>query len=88
MGFNSGFKGLNSGNASYQSFVLPLLCKHVKIRVHKYNIVCFSYGWATWSLNLRKDHRLRAFENKMPSKVLWPKVEGIKRRMEKLHKAS
>jgi hypothetical protein len=30
---------LNSGNASYQSFVLSLLRKHVKIKVHKYNTV-------------------------------------------------
>ena len=41
------------------------------------------YGCVSW-----EESRLRAFENGMPSKIFWPKLEGVKRRLKKLHKAS
>jgi hypothetical protein len=60
---------LNSGNACYHSvqnlLSSPLLTKNVKIRICKAIILpVVLYGSETWSLTLRKEHRLRVFENR------------------------
>jgi hypothetical protein len=59
---------LNSGNACYHSvrnlLSSHLLPKNIKIRI--YNTIILPvvlYGCETWSLTLRKEHRLRMFEN-------------------------
>jgi hypothetical protein len=31
------------------------------------------YGFETWSLKLREDHRLRVFENRVPRKIFGPR---------------
>jgi hypothetical protein len=59
---------LNSGNAFYHSIQNPLsfrlLSKNVKIRIYKIIILpVVLYGYETWSLTLREEHRLRVFEN-------------------------
>jgi hypothetical protein len=54
---------LNSENACYHS-VLKLLFSRLEVKLHK--IMIFSlvlYGCETWSLTLRREHRLRVFEN-------------------------
>jgi hypothetical protein len=43
------------------------------------------YGCETWSLKLRKEHRLRVFENRVPRRILGPKREEIIGNWRKLH---
>jgi hypothetical protein len=59
----------NSGNACYHSvqkkFSSRLLSKNIKIRI--YNTIILPvvlYRFETWSLTLREEYRVRAFENR------------------------
>ena len=45
------------------------------------------YGCETWSLALRKEHRLRVFENKILRKIFWAKKGEITGEWRKLHNA-
>jgi hypothetical protein len=73
---------LNSGNACYRS-VQNLLCsrllsKNVKIRICQTLILpVVLYGCETWSLTLREEHRLRAFENSVLRKLFRPKKDEV-----------
>jgi len=70
---------LNSGISFYclfqNLFCIHLLSKNVKIRTYKnYNFaVLCSYG--TWSVSLRKEHRLRVLENGAAVGMFGPKRE-------------
>jgi hypothetical protein len=71
-------RGLNSGNAcchSVQNLLsFRLLSKNVKIRTYKTIILpAVLYGCETCSLTLRKEHRLRVFENRVLRKIFGPK---------------
>jgi hypothetical protein len=60
----------NSGNACYHSvqnlLSSRLLSKNVKIRIYRTVILpVVLYGWATCSLTLREERRLRVFENRV-----------------------
>jgi hypothetical protein len=35
------------------------------------------YGYETWSLTLRDEHRLRAFENRVLSRIFGPKRDKV-----------
>ena len=35
------------------------------------------YGCETWSLTLRKEHRLRVFENRVLRRIFGPKRDGV-----------
>jgi hypothetical protein len=55
-----------------------LLSKIVKIRIHKTIILpVVLYGCETWSLTLRKEHRLRVFE-KSVLKIFGPKRDEVR----------
>jgi hypothetical protein len=59
---------LNSGNACYHSvqnlFSSRLISKNLKIKIYKTVILpVVLYGYKTWSLTLREEHRLRVSEN-------------------------
>jgi hypothetical protein len=41
------------------------------------------YGYETWSLTLRQEHRLRVFENKTLRRILGPKRKEVAKRLEK-----
>jgi hypothetical protein len=41
------------------------------------------YGWETWSLTLREEHRLTVFENRVLSRIFGPKRDEVMR-MEKI----
>jgi hypothetical protein len=61
---------LNSGNACYHSvqnlLSSRLLSENVKVRIYKTTILpVVLHGCETWSLTLRKEHRLRVFENRV-----------------------
>jgi hypothetical protein len=52
-----------------------LLLKNLKIRIYKaINSPVVLYGCGTWSLTLRDEHRLRAFENRVLRRIF-----GLKR---------
>jgi hypothetical protein len=60
--------------------------KNIKIRIYKTVIFpLVLYGCETWSLNLRKKHRLRMFENGVLKKIFWPKSDEVTREWGKLH---
>jgi hypothetical protein len=70
---------LNSGNACYHSvenlWPSRLLSENKKkIRIYKTIILpVVLYGCETWSLTLRKGHRLRVFENRTLRRIFGPK---------------
>jgi hypothetical protein len=67
---------LNSGNACYHS--VRLLSKNVKIRIYKTIILpVVLYRCKTWSLTLREEHRLRAFENRVLRWIFGPKRDEV-----------
>jgi len=71
---------LNSGNASYHSvqnlWSSHLISKRLKTKIYKPVILpVVLYGCETWSLTLRKEHRLRVFENRVLRKIFGPKRE-------------
>jgi hypothetical protein len=43
------------------------------------------YGCETWSLKLRKEHRLRVFENKVLRRIFGPKRDEVTGEWRKLH---
>jgi len=52
--------------------------------------VCVVCVWCvcvceTLSLTLKKDHRVRVFENRMPREIFGPKKVGITREWKRLH---
>jgi hypothetical protein len=63
-----------------------LLSKNVKVKIYKAIILpVVLYGCETWSLALRKEHRLRVFENRVLRRIFGPKRDEVtNRRMEKV----
>jgi hypothetical protein len=43
------------------------------------------YGYETWSLTLREEHRLRAFENRVLRRTFGPKRDEVTGEWRKLH---
>jgi hypothetical protein len=81
---------LNSGNACCHSVqnLLPsrLLSKNVKIRICKTIILpVVLYGCETWSLILRKEHRLKVFENRVLMRTFGPRSDEVTGGWRKLH---
>ena len=68
---------INMGDECY-SFE-KILSSHLlskKLKVNKYKTIILPivlYGSETWSLTLREEHRLRAFENKVLRKIFGAK---------------
>jgi hypothetical protein len=84
---------LNSVNACYhlvQSLLTSrLLCRNVKVKIYKTKILpVVLYGCETWSLILRKEHRLRVFENRVLRRIFGPKWDEITEEWRKLHNGS
>jgi hypothetical protein len=51
-----------------------LLSKNIKIKIYKTIILpVVLYGWETWSLTLREEHKLRVFENRVLRRIFGPK---------------
>jgi hypothetical protein len=64
---------LNSWNAYCRSLPENLIFLSSKIVTKIYKTIILSvvsYGCETWALSLREDHRLRVFENRVPSGIL------------------
>jgi hypothetical protein len=43
------------------------------------------YGYETWSLTLKEEHRLRVFENKVLRRIFGPKRDEVTGELRKLH---
>jgi hypothetical protein len=55
-----------------------LVSKNTKIKICKTVILpVVLYGCEAWSLTLRKEHRLRVFENRVLRRILGPKREEV-----------
>jgi hypothetical protein len=53
-----------------------LISKNLKIKIYKTVILpVVLYGCETWSLTLRKEHRLRVFQNRLLRRIFGPKRE-------------
>jgi hypothetical protein len=58
-----------------RKFPSPLLSKNLNIRIYRTVILpVVLYGCETWSLTLREEHRLRAFEDRVLRRIF-----GLKR---------
>jgi hypothetical protein len=63
-----------------------LLPKNIKIRIYKSIILLVVlYGCETWSLTLKKGHKLRVFENRVLRKIIGPKRDEVTGGRRKLH---
>jgi hypothetical protein len=81
---------LISGNACYHSvqnlLSSRLLSKNIKIRIYKSIILpVVLYGCETSSLTLRKEHRLRVFENRVLRRIFGPMRDEVTGDWRKLH---
>jgi hypothetical protein len=64
-----------------------LLSKTIKIRIYKTIILpLVLYGYKTWSLTLREEHRPRVFENIILRRIFGPKRDEVKGGWRKLQK--
>jgi hypothetical protein len=55
-----------------------LLSRNVKVKIYKTIILpVVLYGCETWSLALRKEHRLRVFENRVLRRIFGPKRDEV-----------
>jgi hypothetical protein len=43
------------------------------------------YGYATWSVTLREEHRLRVFENRVLRRIFGPKRDELTWKWRKIH---
>jgi hypothetical protein len=63
-----------------------LLSKNIKIRIYRTIILpVVLYGYKTWSLTLREEHRLRVFENRVLRRIFGPKRDEVTGGWRKLH---
>jgi len=84
---------LKSGNACYHSvqniLSYSLVSKNLKIKIYRTIILpVVLYGCETWSLALREDRRLRAFENIVLRRIFVPKRDEVTGEWRKLHNRS
>ena len=71
---------------SVQSLSSSLLSKNLKIKIYRTIIfLVVLYGCETWSLTLRKELRLRVFEDTLLRRVFGPKIDDITGEWRKLH---
>jgi hypothetical protein len=81
---------LKSGNACYHSVQNLLsssfLTKNLKIKIYRTLILpVVLYGCETWSLTLRKERKLRVFENKVLRRIFGPKRDEVTDKWRKLY---
>jgi hypothetical protein len=62
-----------------------LLSKNLKVKIHETIILLVLYGYETWSLTLREEHRLRVFENRVLRRICGPKREEVVGGWRRLH---
>jgi hypothetical protein len=73
---------IKTGNACYHlvQYLLSssLLSRNLKIKIYRTIILPFVfYGCETWSLTLRKEHRLEVFEKRELRRIFGPKRDEV-----------
>jgi hypothetical protein len=69
-----------------ESFVLQFAIQNLKIKIYRTIILSVVLdGCETWSLTLRKERRLRVFENRVLRRVSGPKRDEVTGEWRKLH---
>ena len=81
---------LKSGNVCYHSVrnLLPSrsLSKNIKIKTHRSIILAVVlYGFETWSVTLKEEHRLRLLENRVVGKIFGLKGKEVTGEWRRLH---
>ena len=81
---------LKLGNVCYHSvqnlLSSSLLSVNLKIKIYRTIILpVVLYGCETWSLTLREERRLRAFENRVLRRIFGAKRDGLTGEWRKLH---
>jgi hypothetical protein len=62
------------------------LSRNIKVKIYKTIILpVVLYGCETWSLTLRKENRLRVFENRVLRRIFGPKRDEVMGEWRKLH---
>jgi hypothetical protein len=63
-----------------------LLSKNLKIKIYRTKILpVVLYGSETWSLALREERRLRAFENRVLRRIFGHRRDEVTREWRRLH---
>jgi hypothetical protein len=80
---------INSGNACYHSvqslLSSRLLSKNVNKQYKTIILPVVLYGYETWSLTLREEHKLRVSENTVLRRIFGPKRDEVTGECRKLH---
>jgi len=81
---------LRSGNACFHSvqnlLSSRLLSKNLKIKLHRTVIFPVAlYGCEAWSLTLREERKLRAFENMVLRRIFGPRSDEVTGEWRRLH---
>jgi len=66
-----------------QLFLIDL--SYIYIYIYLFILPVVLYGWETWSLTLREELRLRAFENRVLRRVFGPKRDELTGEWRKVH---
>jgi hypothetical protein len=60
--------------------------KVLKIKIYKnHNFTYLFYGYETWSLTLKEEHRLRVFEKRVARRIFGPKMKDLAGGWRSLH---
>jgi hypothetical protein len=71
---------------SSESLSSCLLSKHLKIKIYKTIILpVVLCGCETWSVTLRKEHRLKVFDNRVLRRIFRPKRDEVTRGWRKMY---
>jgi len=81
---------LSLGNTCYHSvqnlLSSRLLSKNLKLKIYRTIILpVVFYGCETWSQILRKERKLRVFENRVLRRILGPRRDGVTGEWRRLH---
>jgi hypothetical protein len=69
-----------------EKYIVAISKGYKNIKVRKSIIIsCFLYGCESWSLTLKKECKLRVFENRVLRKVFGPKGNEVTGEWRKLH---
>jgi len=62
-----------------ESIVFQFAIRKLKIKIHR-NVILpvVLYGCETWPLTLREERRLRAFDNRVLTRILGPKRDEVR----------
>ena len=69
-----------------ESFVVRFAIQNLKNKKYRYIILSVVfYGCENWSITMRVERRLRAFENRVLRRIFGPKREEVIREWRRLH---